>query len=219
MVFRKKNSRKRTFKKRSYTKSKWNVASIAKTALKTAKFVAGIINAEYKYFVNGASLTAQDWNGGLSNMIYPSQGVGASQRTGDSIKIKDLIIRGEWTRNTAGLTSESCRLIIFIDKENSVSQGSDFLQTTGTYGAVYSEKNEDNRYKTKTLYDRTFDVNNYNRQSNKFKIVLKKLNHHIHFVNGTNTIKNNEIKMLLITQSPTNGSEFTYISRFSYVDN
>lgn len=219
MVYRKKTGRKRTFKRRSYVKSKWNVGSIAKTALKTAKFVAGVINAEYKYFVNGASLVAQDWNGGISQLIYPSQGIGATQRIGDSIKMKDLVIRGEWTRNTAGLTSESCRLIIFVDKDNDTTTGADFLQTTGTYGSVYSEKNENNRYKTKTLYDRTFDVNNYNRQTNKFKIVLKKLNHHVHFQAGTTTVKNNEIKMLLITQSPTNGSEFTYISRFSYVDN
>lgn len=192
---------------------------VARKAFKIAKYVANAINVEYKYFLNGSSLSTNDWNGTIVSLLYPSQGIAANERTGDSIKIKDLVIRGEFNRNVLGLTSEVCRIIVFIDKENLVTTGSQFLQVTGSYSSVYSQKSENNRYLTKTLYDKTFVVNNTDTQQRYFKIYLKNLNHHVHFLTGLSTVRNNEIKMLTICQSASNGAQFSYISRFSYVDN
>lgn len=212
---------KRAFKKRRKQAPGFlqKGVGIAKKAYKIAKFVAGAINVEYKYFINGSSLTANTWNGNIVSLLYPSQGVAANERVGDSIKMKDLVIRGEWNRNVAGLTSEVCRVIVFIDKEGLITLGSQLLETTGTYGSVYSQKNENNRYLTKTLYDRSFVVNNTDNQQRFFKIILKGLNHHVHFLTGLNTVRNNEIKIATFCQSASNGSQFTYISRFTYVDN
>lgn len=75
---------------------------VAKKAFQIARKVASMVNTEYKYFINGISLTSVDWNGTIYSLTYPSQGVTASERTGDSIKMTDLVIRGEWNRNVLG---------------------------------------------------------------------------------------------------------------------
>ena len=116
------------------------------------------------------------------------------------------------------MNSEACRLIVFIDKESLITAGTFLLQTTGTYSSVYSEKNENNRYLTKVLYDRTFVVNNADTQQRQFKIYLK-IKSPYPFLATTNQVRNNEIKIAFFTQSPTNGSQISFISRFSYIDN
>lgn len=191
---------------------------VAKKALKVAKFVAGVINSEYKYFVQQAGLIASTWNGSVINLFTPSQGVGASQRTGDSVKIKDLTIRFEWAHLTAGLPGQMARLIIFWDKQNEVVNAGDFLQNTGTYVSLYSSKQEGNRYNSVTLYDRYFPVNNNDHLQLSSSRVFK-INRHVRFAAGSTNAETGALKMIIMCQTPTNGPQFTYLSRVSYVDN
>ena len=194
-----------------------NVASLAKTAFKTAKFIAGIVNTEYKYFDIGAGLTASTWNGAIVTLCQPAQGVTASQRTGDSIKIRNLTFRGEFSQNPLGIATEVARMIIFFDKQNVINTVSQYLQYTGLYGAVYSQKNENTKYETKTLLDRTYVINS-TYQQRKFDIVLR-IDQHCNFQAGTTTIDTGALKVLYISQAPINGPLFSYNSRCTYIDN
>ena len=216
---RRQNYRRR-YKKRVYKKKSrstmGNVASIAKTAFKTAKWVAGIINAEYKYQEASVSSQVPTWNGTLYTLCTPAQGSGATGRNGDSIKMKALTLRGLIDFNTSGL-AEMVRLIIFIDKQNVVTTGAQMLQYTGVYMATNSPKNEGNKFDTKILYDKCFPVSLYKPQY-KFETVIK-LNSHVHFAAGTSTIENGALKMLFISQSPVNSPRFSFISRVTFVDN
>lgn len=189
---------------------------VAKKALKVAKFVAGIINAEYKYQEASVSLQVPTWNGTLYTLCTPAQGAGATARNGDSLKMMNLTMRGVIDYNTLGI-AEMVRLIIFIDKQNIITTGAQFLQYTGVYMATSSPKNEGNKFDTKVLYDRIFPVSLYKPQY-KFTINMK-LNSHVHFAAGTTTIENGALKLLFISQNPTNSPRFSYITRVTFVDN
>lgn len=221
MVFKKRVFRRKVYpkRKRKIIKRGTNWGSVAKTALKTAKWVASIVNTEYKYNIVSSSLTSVGWTGTLWTLCDPSQGVGATQRTGDSIKIKNIDLRGVIDFNIGMNTPETIRIIIFNDKLNKVTAASDFLQYTGVYLATESDKNEDNKYNTKTIYDKRFAISANKPQAN-FKIDLK-IDLHQHYTVGTTTITNNAIKMLVISQNPigANNNKISFISRSSYVDN
>jgi len=213
----KKTYRKKTYRKKRYPrKTGTNWASIAKTALKTAKWVAGIINAEFKYNLASASLVTPTWNGTVNTLCDPIQGNGVDQREGDSIKMKDIVVRGVIDYNTLGV-AEMIRVIIFIDKQNTITTASQLLQTVGVYLATESEKNEDNKFNTKTLYDKTFMVS-ANKPQTKFKWVSK-LGFHTHFNKGSATINTNALKICYISQNPTYSAKYSHIIRCGYVDN
>lgn len=221
-MMKKRYNKRRTYrKKRNYKRSRkstlGNVASLAKTAFKTAKFVAGLVNVEYKYYDIGAGLVTSTWNGAIVNLCQPAQGITALTRTGDSIKIKNLTFRGEFNKNVLGIASEVVRMIIFWDKQNVINTVADFLQYTGLYGSVYSQKNENTKYETKTLYDRSYIINS-TYQQRKFDVVLK-INQHCNFQAGSTTIDTGALKVLYIGQSPINGPQFSYNSRCTYIDN
>lgn len=194
------------------------IASIASTALSTAKFVASLVNAEYKYYDRGLSLVACTWNGIMYNMVDNiSQGAGSSQRTGDSIKLKSLKIKGAIEYNPAGVTYESVRLIMFYDKENSISNATDYLQQVGSNVAPYSSKNIVNIYRTRLIFDKTVTIN-----PTTFNIPFEfstQLKDHIHFETASTTIKNNVIKLIIIGQSPINGPFVSFYCRTKYLDN
>ena len=220
MVYRK--VRKNNFRRRRGRKGRsnhsFNWGSIAKTALKTAKWVASVVNVEYKEIQFGSSSTVASWNGTLNTLNTINQGVGVSQRTGDTLKMKTLALRGEFERNTLGATSEVCRLIIFIDKDNTITTGAQLLNNTGSNAVVYSQKNEDTKYDTKVLYDKSFNVNSVSSPQRFFDIVIK-IPYHAHFVAGTSTVGHNALKMAYFCQNATNGAKITWQSRLSYVDN
>lgn len=220
-MIKKYNRNQRRYKKRYPKKTNngstlGNVASIAKTAFKTAKWVAALVNAEYKYQEASVSLQVPTWNGTLYTLAVPAQSTGATGRTGDSIKLKALTLRGLIDYNTLGI-AEMVRVIIFVDKQNVVTTGAQLLQYTGVYMATNSPKNEGNKFDTKILYDKAFPVSVYRPQA-KFNVVLK-LGFHVHFAAGTTTVENNALKMCFISQNPANSPKFSYISRVTFVDN
>ena len=134
---------KRNYRKKSYRKKKssgTNWGSVAKTALKTAKWVAGLVNAEYKYFDVSPSLPiASTYNGYITGpLCAPPQGTDVESRTGDSIKMVNMTLR--MIINYNGANYENIRVIIVHDKENSIVNVSDFLDITGTSMAILSPK-------------------------------------------------------------------------------
>lgn len=189
---------------------------VAQKALKVAKFVAGALNVEYRYNIASASLVSTSWNGSVNSLILPSQGDTAIARQGDSIKLKNIVFRGVVDYNTLGV-AETVRVIIFIDKQNSISTASQYLQTTGVYLATESVKNEDNKFRTKCLFDRHYMVS-ADRPQARIKWDAK-LNFHQHYQAGTTTVTTNALKILIISQNPTNTARMSYISRVSFVDN
>lgn len=215
MAYKKYGMRKRTVRRKRYNKKAatgWK--NLAYKAFKTAKFVAGLVNAEAKYFEANLTATAQTYNGQIVPLCYPSQGIAVNQREGDSIKMKNLTIRGDIVFN--GTKSETVRLIIFNDKENQATTAGDILEYTGSSLSVYSGKNPNLRFDSKILYDKTFIID-ANTPIRKFDVVLK-IGLHVNFAAGTTTINNNALKILIIGQNAS-GSLVQFISKTTYLDN
>ena len=215
VVYRKKRYYKNKNTNKTVSGTDWG--SIAKTALKTAKWVAGLVNAEYKYYdVSPSSLIASTYSGYITGpLCAPPQGVDVESRTGDSIKMVNMTLRMLLQYN--GTNFENVRVIVFIDKENTITNVSDYLDTIGTTSSVLSPKNQVNQYDSKTIMDKTFAISANRPQAIIQKVF--KLNLHEHFQASTTTVKNNAIKMIVIGQQPSAGSLFQYFSKITYLDN
>lgn len=213
--------RRRTFKRRPRRTNKRrtgvNWGSLAKTALKTAKWVAGLVNAEHKYYDVSPSLPiASSYNGYLTGpLCAPPLGTDAESRTGDSIKMSNMTLR--MVINYNGTNYENVRVIIFLDKLNTILTVANYLDTVGLATAVLSPKNQNTQYDSKTIMDRTFAISS-NRPQQIIKRVFK-LNLHEHFQASTTTVKNNAIKMIVIGQQAGAGATFQYFSKITYLDN
>lgn len=217
MVYTKRYRRYRKTYKRRPKRSGTNWGSVAKTALKTAKWVAGLVNAEYKYWDVSPSLPiASTFNGYITGpLCAPPQGVDVESRTGDSIKMVNLTMRLLFQYN--GANFENIRVIIFRDKENSIVNVSDYLDITGSIMSVLSPKNQINQYDTKTIFDKTYAISENRPQVLVEKVF--KLDMHEHFQASTTNVKNNAIKMIIIGQQATAGTLFNYFSKITYLDN
>lgn len=190
--------------------------STANWMLKKVKQLADAVNIEYKEVVAQSNPTP-DFNGGILNLCVPSQGLAYNQRVGDSIKMQNLTMRG---RIVAGPTlAESIRLIIFIDKANTITTGAQYFESVGSIYATLSPKLEANKYQTQVLFDRTFDVSPGYRPMINFDEVIE-LNVHQHFSPGVTTIKDNALKYIVISNlnSGTATAQMVFYATTSYTD-
>lgn len=212
MAYRKRGAKR---PRRSYRKRRgggW--FGMAKKALSVATRVAGLVNAEAKdYYVNQGSFFTNysgntvSLNGGIT------AGSNDGQRTGDSIKMKVLTLRGTLTRAGADCV---VRVMIIDDKQNVINQGN-LLQYVGSSAVVNSPKQDDLYYDSRILYDQKFviDTNNPIRM---FKIVLP-IELHTKYDNSTNAIQNNALKFISYSNINASTPAVEFVSKLTYMDN
>jgi len=206
-------TKKRAYKRRTYKKPGWG--STAMKALKLATKVAGFVNTEFKYVETNVSQQVILNTGTIdAGICVPAQGITVNEREGDSIKIKNITFEGAWYRNGQ---DEICRIIVFIDKENEVINPDDFLENVNTDTAVFSNKNQNNKFDSKTLWDAKFTLTTDHPLA-RFKKIIK-VDQHMHFLAGATTVSNNCIKILFINQAVSTGAKVTYHTHTTYVDN
>ena len=188
----------------------------ARKALRLATRVAGMINVEYKYLDQNYTASIIDYNGGLnSSLCSPAQGVGVSEREGDSIKVKNVTIKGAWKYNG---DDSICRMIVFYDPDNTISSVSEFLDTVGSSLAVYANRNQTYKFSAKTLLDHSISITADN-PIRQFKHVVN-IDNHTNFTPAGTTIIKGAIKLLVISQAVTvNVPLFEYTTHATYVDN
>lgn len=217
----------RNYKKGSYkgrrryggsarTKGSTGVWKIAKNALKTAKFVKKLINAETKYYERDITNQVVLNTGYADYMFAPAQGVSVNEREGDSVKMKNLILKGTIKLNptqTFGLI----RMIIWIDKENLIQTPSQLLESTGNSHSILENKNQNNKFKSKILLDRRYILNS--DSPIKFFEINLKLETHIQFQAGTTITENNMPRIMFISQDTSNGPVVDTHAHITYVDN
>lgn len=121
-----------------YARTFTSTGSVANKALKIASKVADAVNIEYKE-TEGNLTQNPDYNGIITDLsALISQGVGKSQRTGDSVKLQRLTLRGMCINNQAiggtGPSSapEQFRVILYHDKTNTINTGANLLQYSGS---------------------------------------------------------------------------------------
>lgn len=200
---------------RSRTTGETGALGYAKKALKMANYLSSIINVEYKYWEADQAFTA-NYNGTLTNICAPTQGVSVIQREGDSMKMKTCQLTGEITGGSNG--PEVVRIMIFIDKEGLIAgTGSSLLENTASASVVRSSLNQDNRNDVNVLVDESFAMDTYHPIA-IFNYVVS-VETHQHFLAGSANVKNNGLTCAVFSQFATNSPVVAYHSHTTYVDN
>lgn len=204
-------------RRRRHRKSRYGVYSAAgKQLWRDVKKLKDIINTEYKFspFNHDAMV---DNIGTLTPLGYPSQGTGDTARVGDSIKLQRLSARGSIVYNGG---SSVARIIILNDKQSTVGNVWDYLDDTAynTVNAPYSPKDYDNRFTTKTLYDKTFCVSADN--PHKLIDIDLPLNFHTQFIDGTTSRRSGALQMITLSSSETSNLPYVRLNgKITFTDN
>lgn len=211
---------KKKYKKRS-TYQKYNsYAQTAVKALRIANQVRQLVNTEFHHYDAKLGSTGVTWNGAIYDLCLPAVGDGDEERTGDSIRLKNLKLQGHISYNTLGSATQTVTLMIFLDKANKYGLASDILDQgeIGTQWAPYAPKDKDNTFNTKTLWKKTFVMSDQ-RDFTKIFAKLDNLNWHMQFENGTTIPNTNRLRLLVISDTNANLPALTFFSRVSFIDN
>jgi hypothetical protein len=183
-----------------------------------ANYIASIVNVEYKYFEADAVYTT-GFNGQITNICAPAQGVTAITREGDSIKMKTAQVTGELQINPAFTNGpEVVRLLLFIDKQGSIATtGSNLLENAGSASAVRSSLNQDNKDDVVILVDEVFVLDQYHPL--KVFDYMVPVEMHQHFLATTTTVRNNGLSFAAFGQYAAASPTIAFHSHVSYVDN
>lgn len=219
----KKGYRRRYYKKKKSPDAAWasTGATVGRTAYKAynlATKLARFVNTEFKY----VELEGSDGpltSGSIFKLVNPPLGTGDSNRTGDSIKLMRLTGR-LWATGDGTINNTLLRVIIFRGKnENGVDLAvSDVLDTSGAYDYL-APKPHDDRFRTKILYDRYFNLTSSGGNGTYINI-NQKLYGHCQFVNGSTTqYEDGGLYMVMITNRGTLPPTVNYRFKTTFVDN
>lgn len=221
-----KRGRRSYRRRKNYSTSARGWGNIARRALKTAQFVAGLVNVEKKFVDTQIARTAAT---NASYVIYPlnlcAQGDDENMRNGRSILSKSLQLRLQLLLTNA--QSGIIRIVVFRDKaaEGVVPSMADLYAQTNTDLAVTSFRNlltgAAQRYDV--LWSKTVSMD----QDTKSQIIIDKywkLKNHIHYIttgNNQASLGNGALYMAVIGTGATATDAIEYVgtARLRYIDN
>lgn len=194
-------------------------AGYAYSAYKGYRILRGLVNVEEKYFDTSSTGQTADYDGTLHYLFQPAQGDGDVSRDGDSCKILTSAIRFTCTAHAS--IDTWIRVIVFWDKQNTISTGADLLETTGSSAAVYSWRDYDKRFHAKVLFDQRYLLTTDEVGGTQY--VTKDLNFnigkHCQFEAGTTTPNTGVLKIMFISDQQTNIPGYSFYARTIFVDN
>ena len=143
---------------------------IATKAYGIAKTVAALVNSEAKCYYIAPTSSTISTTPTIYSLVTPSQGTGVTEREGNSIALKAICLKDTITWNTAGVSSQSIRRMVILDRNQGSgawSTPSDVLASVSMIGLrnqlfkkrfkilrddVYHYDNSVARYTPPTLY-------------------------------------------------------------------
>jgi len=216
----KRSYRKRPFRryKKATPKSGMNWASMAKTALKTAKFVKSIVNAEVKHFdiirAWGAVQPVATWE--VTTLNNPAQGTSATTRNGDSIKNKALIVEMEYQQHASASLTFLEQYIIYSKDGSSPTPTKLFSDTAQPW---ISPRASDyyNDYKIVSARHIIMNAKDF-KTSGKASHFVKCFGH-TKFIAGTTTIDDGNYWLVTFSNETANFPNVAFNTRFTFYDN
>lgn len=227
-----KKSNKKRYTRKPPSRRKVYGSALSQLA-KDVRKLKDMVNVEYKEVSNLYTASPINWDGVAAipylNNIDP--GIADNQRIGTSVKCQNLTLRGIVKNNPANVPTSTgyipsvlVRMIIFWDKQNKTTTGADLLEHVGDALGVVSQKNENNKYDSKILVDRTFKITYEANPLQTFKYVVP-INQHTKY-NETwspGAIENGALKMFWISDVPAPLTSeqplITMEAQLSYTDN
>lgn len=214
------------YKKRKYNNSYNNSSNPSNTRFQLAKLnkevtrLTRLTKPEYKFQTVYVD-TSVCWAGGYVSgpVNVPALGPGNQDRIGNDIMMKNLTLRfvvSQYLNN-----EEPVRIVVIWDKQNQINSGSDLWEFAGNSGMqpVVSPKNYANKYRSKILYDQTFEITSDN--SIHIRDVVIPLNKLTHFT-GASTLETGAVKVCCIgvepVATPQVGPPFQWCAFTTYTD-
>lgn len=200
---------------------KYSTLEIAQKAYSTAKYLTGLVNSEVHKF-DGSNTVTPTYSGGLDNLCGIAQDDTDAGRTGNSIFVRKLGIRGivNWNSAVAG-SSQLVRLMVIIDKQqisDTAPGAADVLESTGSSQAINSFLNSATVGRFTVLKSIVLRVDADDPQRTfQMNIPLK---HHIRYNGGgSGDGQKGLIYLLYVSDASTNNPSVVYSHRLSFHDN
>ena len=217
------------------------VANMARSAYKIGRVLLGELNVEYKLIENQVLGLLPDWAGATtySNSVvnYCSQGQTDTTRSGDSIKIQNLMLRGFIASGNTILAFNNptfVRCVVYWQKNTDVitkvfptdvgiSDGIlDFYLKGTTAGALATNapKDYDLDATSTILYDKTWTISS----STPYHIFNKliKINRHTQYENNSQNIASGVLRVAFLSNQSNAVSTrptVSWASRTYFIDN
>lgn len=212
--YRRPYPRRRNYRKR-YPKRSNGYASMAYKGLRLATRLARLVNVEKKMYEIQNTLTPAT-TGTVVALANPAQGDTDITRDGDSIKPLNLHIK-LLARFNSSATRSGLRVTIVRTKYERAVQPTLLTVFGSSTPALVANKDWDNRFDTKILYDRVFRLDAEHEQFMVDKMI--RLDGHIQFDGGSTDTNNGGIFMLVYSDEATNYPSLLYQTRMIFVDN
>lgn len=196
---------------------KYSATDAARYALSQVWRLKGLVNSEM--LKQDIQYSESSTNAGVVDPLTEiAQGDSSSTRTGNSIYVRSVNVKGLWNWNSAGDANQTVRCVVIQDTQQ-IGDTRPAWTDVFAHATVVSHLNPNTVGRFKILYNQVFDLNTQNPRRH-FEINLA-MRHHVRF-NGANStdIQRGGLYMLhLSTQASTNYPTLYGESRVSYHDN
>lgn len=197
-----------------YASSSYDVAS---KALKTALMVKKLINVEFKKHddLNEGTVSS---TGSVHDFTEIAQGDAKNERVGNSLKTRNMTLRGQLRHNSAGDQVQNLRLILVRDTQTVADGAPGFSDVVDDTGNVFSYLNADTVGRFDILHTLVLTVTDQN-PSRTFKWNSGKQFHVRYNGSASTDIQRNGIYLLVYSDKATNTPTLQTAWRMSYIDN
>lgn len=191
---------------------------MAKTAYKTAKWVASLVNTEIKYSDTALTGTPITNTPDIRLINGVALGDTTTTRDGISIKMHDIDVKMTIDVNSAAASAQKVRCMIFADRQADgvVPTGAEILaaNTTTAFRNIILAK------RFHVFYDRVWTVDQDKKSLSPY--IHIKTRAHVRYSGNTaaaSDVATGSIYLLLLSDNPISGPVVSYNTRLRFVDN
>ncbi len=194
-----------------------SVKNIAQAAWSGVKYLRTLVNSEVHKLDTSVS-TAIDTSGYLTHLTAIGQGDGITQRTGQSVLLSYLSVRGVFAIHASATTSQ-VRVLVLCDKQQ-VADTAPAVTDVLVGGNYLEHYNVNTVGRFNILEDETFALSAQGPQQMIYRRNFTLNTHHVRF-NGSATtdIQRGGIYILLVGNEGTNLTSTLLKCRVSFHDN
>lgn len=145
--------RRRRNRRKGFSMS--SALALAKSALAGVRYLKGLVNSE-KYNVDTTFTTSTFNTGTVTSLVPIAQGDGESDRTGLSVYVRSLSLRGQISASST--TQSTTRLILFRDKQQIADSTPSAANLLSSPAQVDSYLSRGTGGRFDILYDKSFVV-------------------------------------------------------------
>lgn len=196
---------------------KFSVNDIANAAWSGVKQIRQLINVEKFKFDVGPQTSSPTTTPVIADFTAIAQGDGLSARTGTSILVHTVTVKGALAINGSATVS-FFRLILVRDTQqvgDTAPAYTDVMETASTVALL--NKNTPGRFQL--LFDQLYVLGSASTQSIPINFHVTVQKHTKYNGTGSSDIQKGGIYMMMVSSEATNAPAFTYHGRLCYYDN